>query len=210
MILGWERTAANRQIVRDRLCDVAYRCRCNRAFLWLMHSSGEIKGHMGLHGLEDSYCDLLDMLGHTAAFAGHHGDGVGIVEVNHHGSGVIAAPQPADCPPSEVTKEELEAFKWKCSLQKMPESIIEDMALRLDGEVLAKIVSEYNGREAEVPQKTAKAIHLGKRLLCGSQEGSSRGFLFMVGGEPWRRFRGSRSQQGQDPLWSIRGICTKS
>ena len=78
MILGWERTPANRQKVRDRLCDAAYKSRGNRAFIWLMHSSGEITNHMGLHALDESYCELLEMHGHRAAFAGHHGDGVGL------------------------------------------------------------------------------------------------------------------------------------
>ena len=132
MILGWERTQANRQIVRNRLCECAYNGRANRAFIWLMHVSGEITRHDGVQNLSDSFEDLLQTHDNPAAFAGHHGDGVGIVAVkhndsgllNHHGSGVPAVPQPGDCPAREVTDEEFEAFKWKCSLHKMPAPII--------------------------------------------------------------------------------------
>ena len=91
---------------------------------------------MGLHNLNASFCDLLD-------------GGAGFVEVNHHGSGVAAMLQPLDCPAREVT----EAFKWKCWLQKMPAPIIKDMALRLNGDVLAHIVKQFNGREAAAPKK---------------------------------------------------------
>ena len=96
---------------------------------------------MGLHQLNASFCELLEMHGHQAAFVGHHGDGVGIVEANHHGSGVPAVPPPGECPAREVTEEEFEAFKWTCSLHKMPAPIINDMALRLNGEVLAHMAS---------------------------------------------------------------------
>ena len=51
-----------------------------------------------------------------------------------------------DCPMRGVTNEEFEAFKWKCSLHKMPAPMIKDMALKLDDEVLANIVNQYNGR----------------------------------------------------------------
>ena len=90
MILGWERTTTNRDKVRRTLCNFASKNRANRALIWLMHSQGEICAHMGLHALNASFCELLEMHGHQAAFAGHHGDGVGIVEVNHHGSDVAA------------------------------------------------------------------------------------------------------------------------
>ena len=104
--------------------------------------------------------------------SGCHGDGVGITEVNHHGSGVpdyhgngvLAVPQPGDCPAREVTDDEVEAFKWKCSLQKMPAPIIKDMALRLDDEVIANIVKQYNGREAAVPNTLRKRFILKREI----------------------------------------------
>ncbi len=83
---------------------------------------------MGLHDLDKSFRDLLEMHGYRAYFAGHHGDGVGVAEANHRGSGVTAMPQPGDCPAREVTNDEFEAFKWKCSLHKMPAPMIKDMS----------------------------------------------------------------------------------
>ena len=89
MILGWERTPANRRTLRDRLCDCAYKSRGNRAFIWLMCVSGEITRHAGLHNLSEAFEDLLQLHDNPAAFAGHHGDGVGIVAVKHHDSGLL-------------------------------------------------------------------------------------------------------------------------
>ena len=63
VMLDWERTAANRQKVRDRLWEVAFKSMGNRAFVYLMYNSGEITDHMGLHDLENSFCDLLEMQG---------------------------------------------------------------------------------------------------------------------------------------------------
>ena len=108
--------------------------------------------------------ELLAMHGYRAAFAGHHGDGVGIVEVNHHGSGVPdhhgsgvpAVPQPGDCFARDVTDEKVEALRWKCSLQKMPAPFIKEVVLRLDDEVIADIVKQYNGRDAAVPNTRRK------------------------------------------------------
>ena len=113
--------------------------------------SGEITRHAGLHNLSEAFEDLLQLHDNPAAFAGHHGDGVGIVAVknhdsgllNHHGSGVPAEPQPGDCLAREVTETEFEAFKWKCSLHKMPKPAIKDMALKLDDEVLAKSLRAF-------------------------------------------------------------------
>ena len=198
MILGWERTKLNRDKVRCILCNFASKNRANRALIWLMPSRGEIRDHMGPYTLNISFCDLLD-------------DGDGFVEVNHHGSGVPAVPQTGECPAREVTGEEFEAFKWTCSLQKMPAPIIKDMALRLNGDVLAHIVKQYNGREAAAPEQKSKAIHSRERLHSGSQEGGRRGFLCMAGGQDWRRHECSHPQGERPyPLWNIRGLCTKS
>ena len=139
MILEWERTAASRQKVRDKLCEVAINSMNNRAFVFLMYTTGEIKHHMGCHGLDDSFVALLEQHGHRAYFAGHQSDGVGVVEADQRGSGVVAMSQPVDCTASEVTDEEVAALTWKCSLHKMSARMIKDLASRLaDGRSSAR------------------------------------------------------------------------
>ena len=120
--------------MRDKLCEVAINSMNNRAFVFLMYITGEIKHHMGCHGLDDSFVALLEQHGHRAYFAGHQSDGVGVVEADHRGSGVAAMPQPVDCTASEVTDEEIAAFKWICSLLKMSAPMIKDLAPSLADE----------------------------------------------------------------------------
>ena len=148
MILGWERTPANRQKIRNRLCEVAFKSQGNRAFIWLMYSQYEIDHHKGLYALEDSFIELMEMHGHQRVEAGHHFDGVGIVElsphrsgveVSHHGSGVPAVPHPFDCPAIEVTDEEVEALTWKlhgsfdCPAREVTDEEVEALKWKLHG-----------------------------------------------------------------------------
>ena len=93
----------------------------NRAFVYLMFLHGGIKSHMGLNDLDTDFCRLCELHGYSADVQAHHGDGVATVDVDHRGSGVhTAMPQPGDCPAREITDEEVEALKWKCSMQKTP------------------------------------------------------------------------------------------
>ncbi len=63
-------------------------------------------------------------------------------------------PQPGDCPAREITDEEVKALTWKCSLHKMPLSMIKHMALQLAGGVMQQIIKDYNAREAPVPRRS--------------------------------------------------------
>ena len=96
MILGWERTHASWQRVRDILHVFAFKNIGNRAFIYLMYSTAEISRHLGLHSLEGEYQKLLETTVGLAAFAGHHGDCVGVLEVVHQDDGVLAVPQHGD------------------------------------------------------------------------------------------------------------------
>ena len=107
MILGWERCADNWKIVRNQLAAFALKYSDNRALIYLMWSTAEIEHHLGLHDLEASYRGLLESHGDGAAFAGHHGDGVGVVVVPHHGDGDgLLASAMAE---REITQEEIVA-----------------------------------------------------------------------------------------------------
>ena len=187
MILGWQRNDTNREEVRNKLVEAAWKSQNNRAFIFLMVLTGEINKHMGLHDLERSYKELLEMHGHMASSPDKHGNGAGVVANIHRGSGVIAIPQPADCPARDVTDEELEACTWKLSLQHMPAPVIKEIAQQLESPVLVSMLEAFRDRSSEVRKKRAKAIHYQERLQKRSEEGCRTGFVFMAGGEVWRR-----------------------
>jgi len=148
MILGLDRTPANRRAIRTKLCEVALKSMSNRAFIWLMYNQGGISHHMGLNSLNGSFIKLMEMHGHKRVFKCN---GV-VVEVSHNGSGAPAVPQSGDCPGIEVTDEEVEAVTWKCGLHKMSPSLIKDMILQIGDKVMSDIVKQYNGRELAVPK----------------------------------------------------------
>ena len=64
---GCERSASNRSATRVILAEFAYKHMGNRAFSALMHQTGEIRTHLGLHGLESSFKELFAAL----QFAAH-------------------------------------------------------------------------------------------------------------------------------------------
>ena len=120
----------------------------------LLFITGELTKHMGCHDLERSYKELLEMHGHMASSPDKHGNGAGVVANIHRGSGVIAIPQPADCPARDVTDEELEACTWKLSLQHMPAPVIKVIAQQLESPVLVSMVVAFRNRSSEVRKKS--------------------------------------------------------
>ena len=81
-------------------------------------------------------------------------------------------PQPADCPARDVTDEELEAFKWKCSLQHMPAPLIKDIALKLESPVLASIVEAFRGRSPAVRKKEPKRFIIKRDCKVDQKKGA--------------------------------------
>ena len=71
-----------------------------------MSQVGEIKSHLGFQDLEAAYIELLQGDEDVSAFAGHHGDGVGVVEVPHQDDGILVAQGPE----RDISEEEILAL----------------------------------------------------------------------------------------------------
>ena len=76
LMLGWERTAANRKALRIELATFAFKLQGNRAFIAMLYGVGELTQHLGLFELDSAGAEVL--VEEPAELVGvipHHGDG---------------------------------------------------------------------------------------------------------------------------------------